>query len=126
MEMKAPHPIASGEFALSTAGSTFVYRAYATDGCLLYVGMTSNVPQRIGGHWRSRSGWTPWAVRIAWDEYDSRLIAERVERHLIQSLAPQYNVQDNRDAPDPTCPHPNAEQAREIIGRLIDEAAWSS
>lgn len=101
----------------------FVYRAYAADGCLLYVGVTSNLLGRLGDHARKRLGGSAWvweAERIEWDMYEQRYEAERAETRLIQEFHPQYNVAANAAAPAVTCPHPTQERARQILTGMYE------
>ena len=58
--MRRHRPVQSGTVDLSIRGH-FVYRLYATDGRLLYVGLSSNVLARIGRHLSS----APWGAEIA-------------------------------------------------------------
>lgn len=89
-----PKPLAEGEVALLT-GASFVYQAFDADDELLYVGVTDSVFQRLGGHLTARSPWVNHAVRVKWAEYGSRELAEMVERRLIETLLPRFNVAHN-------------------------------
>lgn len=68
-----------------------VYRLRDSEGQLLYVGISSNVPQRLIAH-RNDKAWGPQIA--SWDvvEYPSRTAAEMAERVAIGSESPLYNV----------------------------------
>jgi excinuclease UvrABC nuclease subunit len=85
-------PIQSGTFDIPGDDQTYVYRIYCRCGDLLYVGMTNNLFVRFAAHRANRRArWERRAVRIEWDLYSCRGIAELVERELIQELHPIYN-----------------------------------
>ncbi|MEA5366038.1 GIY-YIG nuclease family protein [Amycolatopsis sp., V23-08] len=92
MPRQLPRPTGSGQITLPNADETYVYRAYCLCGDLLYVGITHNLFARLTDHARSRARWELKAVRIEWDIYRTRLMAERVESHLIRTLDPVFNV----------------------------------
>ncbi|MGI8875230.1 MAG: GIY-YIG nuclease family protein [Egibacteraceae bacterium] len=124
-----PVVIASGEIAVPRPGAAFVYRAYATDGCLLYVGVASDVLARLGEHGRGRSLWASIAVRVTWDEYVNRGEAEEAEARLIRDLNPQYNLSHNWHAPDPACFHPTRDEiaaAEERAERAFQDLIWDA
>lgn len=70
--------------------ATALYRYYAADNTLLYVGMTGRVEKRDGQHADSK----PWAHEIARSEvmwFPSRQMAEKAEREAIQAEHPVHN-----------------------------------
>lgn len=78
-----------------TPATACVYRAYAADGSLLYIGQSSNPDRRIATH-RSSSPWASLAVR--WDvtdpmPRDTALDEEAVAIYLEQ---PRHNVANKR------------------------------
>lgn len=75
--------------------ASYVYQAWDADGDLLYVGVTDNVIMRLAGHQRGNSEWLQYAVRVTWDEYASRAMAEHIEGRLIGQLQPRFNVAMN-------------------------------
>lgn len=70
-------------------GPTDVYRCYDASGCLLYVGISLTVAQRMGQH-RSNPWW-PLVSRIEVEHHPDRDTARTREQELIWDLAPLYN-----------------------------------
>lgn len=75
----------------------WLYRQYAADGALLYVGLTQNLKQRSAGH-RSGSPWWPLIERVDVVEYPNLHDGEAAERFAISTEAPLYNVIHSADA----------------------------
>lgn len=73
-----------------------VYRAYDTDGRLLYIGCTNNFTRRIGYH-RNVTEWYPDAAKWLRNEYPDRERAEMVEARAIRRLQPIHNIKSQRD-----------------------------
>ena len=69
--------------------SIALYRHYAADGTLLYVGITNSPKRRLAEH-RARTGRTVARVDIEW--FDSRAEALAVEREVIKAEAPRDNI----------------------------------
>jgi hypothetical protein len=69
----------------------WVYRCYAEDGRLLYVGITSNGIKRFRRHGNERDWW-PDTARIEIEHFESRKETEDRERELIRELKPPYNT----------------------------------
>lgn len=72
-----------------------VYRAFAADAILLYVGVADN----FGGRWTTHAATKPWwpeAVRLTVDWYPSRPEAEAAEAAAIHAEHPVHNVTHNR------------------------------
>jgi predicted GIY-YIG superfamily endonuclease len=70
---------------------TALYRLYATDGTLLYVGVTDKLSVRFYSHSREKRWWPEVAgMRIAW--YPNHAEAEEAERAAICSEDPVHNV----------------------------------
>jgi predicted GIY-YIG superfamily endonuclease len=84
-------PLATGTVQLPALGQTYVYRAYCRCGDLLYVGITSNLFDRVVAHRRAQAGWEPKAARLEWDLHPNRADAERAETYMIATLHPTYN-----------------------------------
>ena len=74
---------------------TAVYRLFAVDGQLLYVGMTHDPLQRFAVH-RSERAWWPTVdrrkTRLVW--FDSRAEAEAAETAAIRDESPLHNLRD--------------------------------
>jgi hypothetical protein len=75
-------------------GPQKVYRFYGVGGILLYVGVTSSVERRMIDH-LSQKHWWPQVVKMEWEGFDSRWLAEQREAYLIHFGAPLFNVQHN-------------------------------
>lgn len=73
---------------------TAVYRCYAEDGTLLYVGASIYPDQRIEQHRTSkaqRSTWTADLARVEVEWFDSRYAAEAAEERAIRDESPVAN-----------------------------------
>jgi hypothetical protein len=68
-----------------------VYRFYAPDDALLYVGRSARLPQRIRDHFRDKPWWAE-ASRIELEHFDTAAEMVAHEAVLIRSLAPRYNI----------------------------------
>lgn len=69
-----------------------VYRAFACDNTLLYVGCTgSGIIERLGGH-RSGSDWFNDIATVTVEHFESRRAALDAERVAIATEHPQHNV----------------------------------
>lgn len=71
--------------------SARVYKAYADDGTLLYVGKTTHPVARLTHH-RSQSEWWQQASTVALSDWMDDDSAARFELGLIGSEAPAHNV----------------------------------
>jgi predicted XRE-type DNA-binding protein len=81
---------------------TAVYRHYAADGSLLYVGLSANPTRRLSEH-NSRSGRREEVARIDLDWFDSKDAAIAAEAQAIRELKPRDNVTGprfKREAPN--------------------------
>ena len=74
------------------AAGIFVYRCFAGDGRLLYIGFTAQLGTRMAGHKRS-SPWWPEVAKVTRQEFTSEPAALAAERLAIQSEHPAYNRQ---------------------------------
>lgn len=71
-----------------------LYRHFASDGQLLYVGISIDAAKRFKQH-QHGSGWAAFTSRIEIERYPSRAEAERAERRAIQTELPIFNKQHN-------------------------------
>ena len=69
-----------------------LYRLFAADGTLLYVGVARDVPDRLRHHAREKEWW-PEVVRWTSDRYLNRRFALAAEPGVIQRERPRYNAQ---------------------------------
>jgi predicted GIY-YIG superfamily endonuclease len=67
-----------------------VYRMYSSDGTLLYIGCTYNVPVRLRGH----IAWLPQVASITLEWYPNVDEALAAETQAIRDENPIYNVKD--------------------------------
>lgn len=75
-----------------------LYRHFAANGSLLYVGVSLSIAQRIMGH-RNSSCWWCDVARIDLEHYPSRAEALEAEREAIFKESPMFNRQHaNTDA----------------------------
>jgi predicted GIY-YIG superfamily endonuclease len=83
----------SFEFAeglADTASAYFVYRLYAADRTLLYIGSTNNLLERLGNHAREK----PWASRVVLvrtEAFTERSVALAAEREAVRLEKPRHN-----------------------------------
>lgn len=83
-------------FAPYSAGDlTGVYRLYACDGTLLYIGVTNDPLRRWKQHAATKSWWTE-VDHIVLIPFGSATSARYMERQIIRSESPLYNVQHAR------------------------------
>jgi predicted GIY-YIG superfamily endonuclease len=74
---------------------TALYRLYAADGSLLYVGVTGDLRVRLAKHAADKPWWTEVARKTAaW--HDSRKEALLAEAAAIRDESPRYNVTEPR------------------------------
>lgn len=71
--------------------SHHVYRMFGESGELLYVGVTSNLKQRMKAHQFSTK-WYSEVFSISAQSFPYRSFAERAEDTAIYSEVPKYNV----------------------------------
>jgi hypothetical protein len=72
-----------------------LYRFYATDGALLYVGITADP----GTRWRAHSHDKPWwheVANVTVEQHPDRTAVLEAERAAIVAEQPRYNVVHNR------------------------------
>src|SRR5580692_4982675 len=72
-------------------GPTALYRLYADDGALLYVGVADDLRDRLLTHEREKPWW-PAVVRKTASWYDTRKDAELAEAAVIADEHPVHNV----------------------------------
>ena len=68
-----------------------VYSCFSSDGELLYVGMTSDLTTRLLNH-KYATSWWGQVARVTHTTVQNRPAARDLERNLIQSQAPRFNV----------------------------------
>lgn len=74
--------------------SCCVYRFYDADGCLLYIGMSTCIAERISAH-QSSADWFPTCTKLTIEHFEERSCAVDAERKAIIFEKPAYNVQHN-------------------------------
>lgn len=72
---------------------TFVYRAFGTNGRLLYVGISDNWRARLRGHEKS-SDWWAYVIRVDAELYESRHQAFAVESWALRYESPLWNSEE--------------------------------
>ena len=68
-----------------------VYSCFDSDGVLLYVGMTSDLATRLTNH-KYATSWWGQVARVTHTTVPDRPTARELERDLIRSQAPLFNV----------------------------------
>lgn len=74
---------------------TYVYRVFALDRSLIYVGISQQWRQRIDNH-RKRADWWKHAAHIEISEYGNRSEAFAAESWAIRHEAPIMNLEEQR------------------------------
>ena len=72
-----------------------LYRFFDSDGALLYVGITVNLPARLSRH-RDEKEWWVDVVRVSIEWFPDRDSVLAAEKAAIRSEQPRYNIQHNR------------------------------
>jgi predicted GIY-YIG superfamily endonuclease len=67
-----------------------LYRHYAADGTLLYVGMANSALRRLDGH-RAKSSWLNDIVRVEIEWFETRADAHAAERAAVNTESPKHN-----------------------------------
>ena len=75
--------------------STSLYRHFAADGSLLYVGISLSWPARTKAH-AGGSQWFEQVARVEIEQFDTREAALEAERIAIKTEKPKFNVVHNR------------------------------
>lgn len=75
---------------------TFLYKATAATGELLYVGITSQTNVRMAAHSKN-SAWYALVENVEYFEFPSRDEALEAESNAIKDLRPRFNVTGNPD-----------------------------
>lgn len=78
----------------TSAGATALYRFYDAVGQLLYVGITNNIPRRLGQHSDTKA-WFHDTTNITVEHHATRTIALAAEKSAIQVEHPKYNLVHN-------------------------------
>ncbi len=73
-----------------------VYRHFADDGALLYVGVSLSAVMRLYDHRQSK--WWGKIAKVTIEKYQTREEAFRAEKRAIIDEAPQYNLDRNPKA----------------------------
>lgn len=84
-----PDPYEGGAMGQPTHPETYLYRAYADDGRLIYAGITKDVRRRINEH-RKRSFWYARTCRFAVTTYPTRQTALAAEARCHTETPPQF------------------------------------
>lgn len=85
-----------------------VYQVFDATGDLLYIGMTSDVGERImthfGASWRypGETEWAQEAAEVLVFPMPSKLVAEATEKELIRRRSPRYNRAHNGSREHPS------------------------
>lgn len=88
-----------------------LYRFYAADDSLLYVGITNNPARRFSKH-RDEKDWWLDVTRIEMEQFDSREALLSAEKVAIKTESPALNIRLNRGTPRP---EPVAEPAQDVL-----------
>jgi hypothetical protein len=92
-------------------GPTHLYRYFASDGRLLYVGISVSAFLRHKQH-RAQSHWFPQAGNMTWETFETRRAAIAAEAAAIRAERPIYNGTHN---PDPAPASPLLALCRRLI-----------
>ena len=100
------------QLALRLPKRPCVYRAWDTDGTLLYIGSTINAPQRMRSHATGTRWWLEVA-RVTFEEYDTEAEIRKVESAAIWNEASLYNRGGTRQKA--------AAATRDLLGDIVIE-----
>jgi len=75
------------------AGHTTLYRLFAYDGELLYVGITNSIIHRLDQHSVDKPWWG-MVTRYTEEQYSNRFEARAAEILAIQTESPAFNIED--------------------------------
>lgn len=75
---------------LGAYGRTWLYRLYAPDGSLLYIGVTGRLSERFNAHSRSKPWW-PEVAEVGLEWLPKMHLALDAERVAIKAEDPRYN-----------------------------------
>ena len=79
---------------LRLADRQAVYRCYAADGSLLYIGTTGHLGRRLGDH--AQKIWFLASARVDLEWFPDAKSATAAERKAIETERPRFNVSHNR------------------------------
>jgi excinuclease ABC subunit C len=96
-----PNPTLRAHVRAAAENRPGVYRMYAPDGELLYVGKSVHVRTRLLSYFRAERGEKAWelvreASRISWEYIPNEFEALIREMKLIQTARPRFNVEHKR------------------------------
>ena len=74
-------------------GRPAVYRLYARDGGLLYIGSTKDVARRLTSHRGARVFWMPLVARMRVTLHPTREAARQAEEQAVRAEHPLFNTQ---------------------------------
>lgn len=94
---------------------SLVYRLFADDGTLLYVGSSEHIADRLGVHERSQPWWADVAV-VRLEEYADFESMRAAEWKIIEDETPLHNVQGR---PKPRAERVRGKPGRPVIGRKM-------
>jgi hypothetical protein len=77
------------------ARQTTLYRHYAANGELLYVGISLSHMTRMAAH-RCKARWFQQVANITLEHFDSFSAARKAEQEAIRAERPRYNTQHSR------------------------------
>jgi len=113
---------------LDHLGQTAVYRLYAEDRRLLYVGVGSDPAGRFRDHATARDWW-PDVHHYDIDWFPTTADALEVEAHAIATENPVHNIRPgnktSKPAPKPGEVHVPLRIARDNAGQFIDAAHYA-
>lgn len=81
-----------------STGTTSLYRHFAADGALLYVGISLSWPARTKAHSKG-ARWFDQVARVEIEHFPDRASALDAEREAIRAERPKFNIVHNRPAP---------------------------
>jgi hypothetical protein len=79
------------DFGRGAIGTTHLYRLFSMDGALLYVGISTNVRERLRYH-RQKKIWWADVFEIGLQEVAENHVALALEREVIGGERPLHNI----------------------------------
>jgi 2,4-dienoyl-CoA reductase-like NADH-dependent reductase (Old Yellow Enzyme family) len=96
---------------------TALYRHYAADGALLYVGITKDPAKRFAMH-KGQSDWSFDVATIAIEWFPDRADAMAAEAVAVAGESPRYNYQHSRIKPARVAPPVTAVKHPDLIASI--------
>lgn len=100
-----------------------LYRMYDADGVLLYIGITTNLEDRLADH-RGFKGWWREVSTIKLEHFPTRSSAEDAERLAIETEVPRWNVRHGVSPAERSTPASSTVSTMRHRNFRIEDEIW--